>query len=203
MQSDKANMYVLEAQRWYEQGLHTDFELTAECGAKIRLHKLVISAGSSYFRTLLGNSEIVECKTCSVNFAQFSAPVLKNIVHYIYYDRLEDSTEGEDYLDLLECADYLGVQGAVHDCSQHIIQQQLSVNNWLDFSSLFLARCLAGPLSRVMSYARDRFEEIIKQKYDEPWKTELLMDVWGRSEYELFFYLVDWAEEYGLSLIHI
>ena len=188
-----------EAQRWYEEGLHTDFDMTAECGAELRLHKLILSARSSYFSTLLDNAEMNECKSGTVHFPQFSAPVLKEVVHHMYYNRFDDGRAQAYHTDILQCADYLGVPAAVHTCSEIIIKQELCVDNFLDVAFLFRAHSLTSAYGRAMSFGTQHFEEIMQQKFDEPWKMELLMEVWGRGEYELFCYLTDGAEEHGFS----
>ena len=182
--------------------MHTDFVISARCGAAFRVHKLPLISSSSYFKALLNNPDVVECQTASVKFTQFSAATLQQIINHIYYGRYkldQETTEGLDYFELLGCADYLDVSGAVNSCSQEIVRKALTTGNWLEVFCLFDAHNADQGMRGLNLFARRNFDRIVEQKYHEMWMVQRVIDFWEKTEFDLYNYLSNWVQAEGGS----
>lgn len=116
-----------------EEGLFADVTITVD-GKEFHLHRLVLSAQSSFFRSMF-TSNLKESHNRSIELKDVSATVFQLLVGYIYHgtiklrvEELQDTYEMADMYHLTalfeECSRFLSRTVEVKNCLQ-VIQSRL------------------------------------------------------------------------------
>lgn len=100
-------------------------DVTLACdGQSLKAHKLVLSAGSSYFRELFAANP---CKHPIVILKDIAAPELRLILHFMYRGELKVSHE--QLPSLLKTAQLLQVRGLLETLKQRLIDDSINLSS--------------------------------------------------------------------------
>ena len=176
----------------YESKQYTDFTVIAG-EAQFAVHKLVLVATSGYFRKLFRAGMREALLSNFVEFPQFEPAVVSNVLHRLYYGKFKvplDVTWNELYV----CADYLEVETAAHECTDSIISEDLSTDNWYDVLCFFQRYSAESGVARTKAFCRSNSEEILCSIGDDMDVDvlERVIEIWQKTEFELYTYISDW-----------
>ena len=88
-------------------------------GTTIHVHRLVMAAGSQYFRSLF-NSGMKECASNVVDLDCCSAEIMEKIVAYLYVGEIK--LENGDVIEILKASEYLLLSALKESCEFHIVK---------------------------------------------------------------------------------
>ena len=88
-------------------------------GTTIHVHRLIMAAGSQYFRSLF-NSGIKECASNVVDLDCCSAEVMEKIIAYLYVGEIK--LGDGDVIEILKASEYLLLSALKESCEQHIVK---------------------------------------------------------------------------------
>lgn len=108
----------------------SDLEIRTACGAQIRVHRLILSARSSVFQTMLRN-DMVERNTGVIEIDDFDLHIVKNMVDYVYSGKIDAHLSEDDLKALLRIGDKYEIQSLVVLCRKKLVES-ISANNAVD-----------------------------------------------------------------------
>ncbi|KAJ8412871.1 hypothetical protein AAFF_G00104530 [Aldrovandia affinis] len=109
-----------------EDGLFADVSVMVD-GKEFQLHRLVLSAQSSFFRSMF-TSNLKEARSRSIDLKDVSAPVFQLLVDYIYHGTIK--LRVEDLQDTYELADMYQLTALFEECSR-FLSRTVEVKNCL------------------------------------------------------------------------
>lgn len=109
-----------------EDGLFADVTITVD-GKEFHLHRLVLSAQSSFFRSMF-TSNLKESHNRTIELKDVSAPVFQLLIDYIYHGTIK--LRVEDLQDTYEMADMYQLTALFEECSR-FLSRTVEVKNCL------------------------------------------------------------------------
>ena len=177
------NPLQAEAKRLYQHSMYNDFIVVVE-GREFQAHKFVLMAMSRYFEKLIHSDMVESTEGRVVLGADFRAATMSSMLHFMYCGVFSRGEEQDVSLDmLLELAVYLHIPTAMDACCDLIVETELSVENWFEVLSLFYTYNLQRGVTRTKHFLMTNSSELVLTTVE---KAETLVQLWEKSEFELF-----------------
>lgn len=132
-----------------EDGLFADVTITVD-GKEFHLHRLVLSAQSSFFRSMF-TSNLKESHNRIIELKDVSATVFQLLIDYIYHGTIK--LRVEELQDTYEMADMYQLTALFEECSR-FLSRTVEVKNCLQVNYCFCNTCSHSPcfLAMVLQY---------------------------------------------------
>jgi len=115
----------VDFKKMFETSAFSDFELKSSDDVVFKVHKSVLSVRSPVFFAMLSN-EMKEAKENAAKIPNIDGATLKELLRYIYCNRVEDFPEVVE--ELVQAAEQYQLEKLKHLCFDFLIEQ-LSVEN--------------------------------------------------------------------------
>ena len=177
----------------YENKLFLDFTIKVQ-NQEFRVHKFALLATSQYFRAFF-KPGMRDWRSDVVELSQFTPQAMSNLIHHIYHGEFPEGGE-INAGDVLECASYLDVQGAINTSGEMIVKT-LTVDNWHDTLSFLESFDAKAAVADARAFGRTHFREILDDVNENAdlQVMEHLIEIWDSPEYDLFKLVADWMQE--------
>lgn len=119
-----------------EDGLFADVTITVD-GKEFNLHRLVLSAQSSFFRSMF-TSNLKESHNRCIELKDVSATVFQLLIDYIYHGTIK--LKVEELQDTYEMADMYQLTALFEECSR-FLSRTVEVKNCLQVTQYFGNTC--------------------------------------------------------------
>lgn len=158
-----------------------DVELVTSSERYIPAHRVVLAAGSPYFRAMFAGS-LSESAQRHVLVVNFDSDIVEAVVKYCYNG---DFTLPADMVKvLIVAADYYGIVSLYHECS-HFLERNLNPSNCLTLKTLARLHGFSHLFEECTKFACDNFEAIIVCEEFVSLPCEDLKDLISRDEIEV------------------
>jgi len=116
---------IMDLKKMFETSAFSDFELTSSDDEVFNVHKSVLSVRSPVFFAMLSN-EMKEAKLNAAKIPNIDGATLKELLRFIYYNRVEDLSEVAE--ELVQAAEQYQLDKLKKQCFESLIES-LTVEN--------------------------------------------------------------------------
>ncbi|KAG9287099.1 hypothetical protein G9A89_000993 [Geosiphon pyriformis] len=135
-----------------------DVEFLFDCGTKIKSHRIVLAAQSSYFNTLLlGGWKEAEMETIPIKDTDHKA--FRSLLYYFYNGKIERISNVELLIGVYTLADRFGLQAVASMATDQIIGL-LNEENWDEILLLGWHTCNTGMKQTGIEFAANNWTNV-------------------------------------------
>ncbi|AEN03757.1 kelch-like protein [Yokapox virus] len=107
-----------------------DVIINTRDGGKIYTHKVILAAGSKYFKTMFKSYNNAKSNIAYIYMDIFDEEIVKCVILYLYgHNNITHSI----VTNVLKCADYLLIDDLVNECNEYIINSIYNIPNAIYF----------------------------------------------------------------------